>query len=318
MKTSTLITLIVTILIFFISLAISPFYTGGDQSSYIAVYNSLNNLSLSEGYYAYFQGLSSREPVAFFISWASSHFLSKNEFVAIANSLLAFSLMRLFLKWKASITLGALITLSNFYFYVLYFAAERLKFGFIFLALSLLFVGSKSFIIHVAASVMSHAQLFIVYITILFKQLISEFFLVIKNNRRPNFPVLLSLLGLAVMVAIMHEQLWTKFNAYLAHFKGFKVGDVIKLGAFYFLTCFYTKERLQALTLFIPLIVVAILLGGDRVNLFGYFIFLFYALKINRGHNIGVYSTSIYFAYKTFAFLSKVIIYGNGFSSLRI
>jgi hypothetical protein len=39
------------------------------------------------------------------------------------------------------------------------------------------------------------------------------------------------------------------------------------------------------------------LVGGDRVNLFGYFLFLFFALPVRKGFNFGVIATLVYFGF---------------------
>ena len=45
----------------------------------------------------------------------------------------------------------------------------------------------------------------------------------------------------------------------------------------------------------------------------GYFVFLYYALPIRNGLNIGVVATSIYFLFASLNFLTKVIEHGDGF-----
>ncbi|MCF8057802.1 MAG: hypothetical protein K9K67_00790 [Bacteriovoracaceae bacterium] len=244
----------------------------------------------------------------------SSRFLYKYEFVAIANATLAFVAMRLFIKWNTSSIIASIVVLTNFYFYVLYFAAERLKFGFIFLIISLLYSHRKRFFAFASASVMSHSQSFIIYISILFSYFIKE----IKGfseGKKVNKVLIISFLILGITLWVMFEQIQSKISAYISLQKGLSIVSMLKMAVFFALTCLYTKEKLQALYLYLPLFVVALIFGGDRVNLYGYFIFLFYALRINRGFNIGVALTSIYFAFKTYIFLSKVLVYANGFTS---
>lgn len=317
MRTYTYISLATTIVVFILSLVISPYYFSGDQYSYNKVFSALSELSLQDGYRTYYRGLSSREPVAFFLSWLASKFLTKHEFVALANSALAFATMKLLSKWRTSALVAVIIVSSNFYLYVLYFAAERLKLGFIFLLFALAYIQRKRFYIFALASVMGHAQLFIVYISMLFKFSVEEMRKVWAGSK-PNKALVAAFLILGLMVWVMSDQLIEKFQAYYSMKGALNIMDTAKLFVFCALTMFYTRERIQAFMLFVPLFLVALLLGGDRVNLFGYFIFLFFALRVNRGFNIGVAVTSIYFAYKTYILLSKIFIYANGFTSLPV
>ena len=53
--------------------------------------------------------------------------------------------------------------------------------------------------------------------------------------------------------------------------------------------------------------------GGERVNMFGYFVFMYFALQVNRGVNLGVILTTLYFSYQTYFFVENIILYGDGF-----
>lgn len=55
------------------------------------------------------------------------------------------------------------------------------------------------------------------------------------------------------------------------------------------------------------------ILGGSRLNMFAYFIFLKYGLVRGGGVNIAVSATTIYFMLKTVFFVTNVIRTGQGF-----
>ncbi|TMO53626.1 hypothetical protein CWC18_21100, partial [Pseudoalteromonas aurantia] len=57
----------------------------------------------------------------------------------------------------------------------------------------------------------------------------------------------------------------------------------------------------------------AYFLGDGRLNIFGYFIFMYYALQVNRGMNIGVLLTSAYYSYKTYGFYVMLLEHGDQF-----
>ena len=104
----------IAVIIFCLSLFISPHYNLGDQKVYIKVYQMLASLSFTEGFTYYTRYLSSREPGHFTLSWIFSRWLDKIFFVSSLNALLAFYIMQLLFKWKASVYIASSIVLSNF------------------------------------------------------------------------------------------------------------------------------------------------------------------------------------------------------------
>jgi hypothetical protein len=79
------------------------------------------------------------------------------------------------------------------------------------------------------------------------------------------------------------------------------------------LTLWYAKKKKEVVLIFIPLFVSVYLIGGERVNMMGYFVFLYYVLPIKKGFNMGILTTSAYFLYVTYMFMINVIEYGDGF-----
>lgn len=74
------------------------------------------------------------------------------------------------------------------------------------------------------------------------------------------------------------------------------------------------KNKLQVFLIFIPLFGAVYFLGGERVNMMGYFVFLFYALQHKRGFNLGILATSAYFLYVNIIFVDNIIKHGEGFN----
>lgn len=297
-------------MVFFISLYIGSQYTGGDQEFYRKVYAVLPTLGVVEGYQFFKVNLTSAEPGYYIIAWLFSRVLEKDIFVAIANTILAFVCMKIFLKWKASVYIASLIVLTNFYLYVLFFAAERLKFSFIFLAIAIIYVNHKRFYLFSALSLTAHAQTFILYMALLFDYFVVELKRVFALGRIKK-PFLISCIGVFILLGFMYNQLETKFYSHVN--ENFDIMDTLRLSLFLLLAAFYSRKKLETVSLFIPLYVVAMIIGGDRVNLYGYFIFLYYALPINKGINMGILGTSIYFIFKNYMFIDNIFKFGNGF-----
>ncbi len=105
---------------------------------------------------------------------------------------------------------SALIVLTNYYLYVLFFPAERLKFGVIFLIFSLLYFDEKKkFIASSLLSSLSHFQMVLVYISILFEFVFSKVKLFIFEQKISKYLILLVFLSIFGLVLffdnIMHK-----------------------------------------------------------------------------------------------------------------
>ncbi len=295
------------------SLIVYPMYVGGDLSAYQKVYLVLSDLDILDGFDYYNANLSSEEYIHFVISWVGSRFIAKDVLFSFCNAYLAFVTMSLLNTWRVSIWVGILILLTNFYFLVLYIPAERLKFGFLFLILSVKYRDKiwKAAPFAILA-ILAHAQIAIVMASVLLHAGGRSVF---KLWRRGDFMALMQwvlvLIPLAVIsVSLVEEHLISKFQTYY-QMRGLE--EVFRIVLFALLSIFYSQERAEAVVLFVPMIVAALLLGGDRINMLGYFLFLFFALRVRGGVNAGVLITSAYFAYKSFDFLEQIYIYGEAF-----
>ena len=304
-KTSVLVALVV----FTLSLIISPYYIDGDQVIYRKVFEELSSLNFIDGFSYFLLSTSSKEPGYYTITWIFSRFLEKDLFVSILNAILAFYSMQLLIKWRASIYVAASIVLTNFYFYVLFFAAERLKVSFMFLTIALLYVNGPKFYFFSMLSIISHIQSLVIYVMLFFRATLIEFFRIIKSAKI-NKLFLLALILLSIMLVLMSDQIITKFKSYAI--MGFDIQVAYKMFIFYFMSLVYSRNKLETTILFIPLIIGVLMIGGTRINTFGYFVFLYYALPINKGFNIGVVLTSAYFLIKNIIFVHDIIVNGHG------
>lgn len=300
---------LVVFLVFVGSLYIGPLYVLGDQVHYRSVYEHLAELSLVDGYVYYNSALDSLEFVHFFLSWLASRFLDKDFFIAIANALLAWVAFGLFQKWKASVFVNVLLVLTNYYLIAMYFSAERLKFGFVFLGLSFLYIEKvKYFYAFSFVALVAHAQTLIVYFSLFFRVLFSQLNKVVSSGKISKIFLIVMVL-LVVPVALMSGQLISKFNSYYDGIRG--VSELARVFVFLILALYYAREKVEALLVFIPLVFTVMLVGGDRVNVLAYFAFLYYALPVNKGFNVGVLLTSLYFAFGSFEYVSNIFEYGN-------
>lgn len=309
--------IICSLLVFIYSLYVGPFAIGGDQTSYREIYKIIGELSFEDAMWIYFHSINSKEIVHFFFSFiSSSNGIDKDVFIAISNGVLAYVSAAVLLQFNASKIIVVVIILTSFYFNVLYFSAERLKFGFIFLMLSILFRDRKVlFYILSLTSVFGHAQMVINYLAVLFSLLMNQFKRIllagkISTNLLVVIFISLILVWLINSFSELGSHMTSKFEAY---HKEFEFYDIAKILGIMSLTVFYSKKSWEAFFTFVPLVILVSFLGSDRILMIGYFIFLYYAIQVNRGLNLGVISTTIYFSLKSVGYLKGLIYFGNGF-----
>lgn len=301
--------------VFLTSIWISSLYVGGDQVYYIAIYDALPQLGLIEGFEYYNKMVSSLEPIHYFFSWVFSHVVSKDYFVAASNVFLAHSALLWCKRRGVGVFVAILFVTTNFYFLVMYFAAERLKFGMIFFLYSLCFLESYKKTSTLAfLAVLSHVQMFVFYAAIVAGYYGEELYKVITKGRL-SFNVFAVLILGAVMVFVMHDQLAKKVAAYYS-VRDFS--EIVKIIAFFLGALFYTNKKKAVVAIFLFLIVAVFLFGGQRINMIGFFVFLYCALGHKGGRNLGVYIVLIYFSLASYSFVLDVVEHGNGFHEAQI
>jgi hypothetical protein len=296
---------IVAVLVFLLSLVIAPYYIEGDQEIYREVYAYLPDFGLLDGFIFYTSKLSSQEFIHFLLAWWASPYVNHDIFIAFFNGIFAYAILSLFQKWGASFPISATIIFTNYYFLVLYFPAERLKFGFLFLILSLINTDSKKFFLFVFLALFAHVQTLILY---------ASFFLsyLVKTVLRKKSSKLIYFIPfiIAFPLYLMSAQITQK---YLSYSDSGGIFGVWKLGVFFILSMLYSKDKRETTLIFSVLMVAVFLVGGERVNLYGYFVFLYYGLQFKGGKNYGVAITSVYYAFASLGFMSNIFVYGTAF-----
>lgn len=302
------------ILVYTLSIAISDNYVGGDQAHYRGIYENIAGLSMFEAFLLYSNSLDSIEVVHFIVIFFSSLFdMDKDLVMGLGNAMLALLFVRLACRLGAKAELALFISVSNFYFIVLYFSAERLKFGFIFLILTLLFIDRKKlFCFFASLSIIAHIQILINLVSIA----ASVFLVEAKNmviRKKLKISLLAILLILLIPLFLMLEQLITKLLAY--NDGDFNFISLTGVLIFFLLSLSFGREYVKKTAIFSVLFFAAAIVGPERVNMLAYFSFLFFGLSYNGGVNLSVLTTSLYFSFKSIPFLKNILDYGNGFVS---
>jgi len=290
-------------LVLLISYFVMSSATGGDIYYYKLVYDDLPDYQLFDGFLFYYNWISSTEFGHYLLVWIVSRLIDHNTFISFSNAIFAYVAMSVFRKWKASFTISFLIVLTNFYFYVMYFSTERLKIGFIFLALSFLYSNKLKSVCGFAflASV-THIQSIMVYMSVIFSRCYVIIVKLFKSGKTFKYVIAFPLLLLPVL--LFREHIFLKFQAY---YHETDLTDFVRIILFFLLAILYSKNKMETALLFFPIFISVFLFGGDRINIIGYFIFLYYGLQFRRGWNFGVLITSGYFAYMTINFCINVL-----------
>jgi hypothetical protein len=209
------------------------------------------------------------------------------------------------------------LVFTNFYVFVLYFAAERLKFAFIFLLLSLVYSARKKIsTLFALAAVFTHVQQMLIYAGLILSNALESVWYILRTYRVGSRHGLLVLaIGLAggTLFFFLGDLILYKISYYSSRTQGV-AAEIWKSLLLLFLTLLYSKERLRIFSLFAVLILASTVVGDGRVNLLSYFVFLYYALQHRRGVNIGVALTSFYYGVKSIFFVINVLESGQGFA----
>lgn len=294
---------------FAITFFIDPYYTGGDASAYRTVYDNIGNLEFFTAFAYYSSTLNSTEVIHFLLTWlCSSLNIDRVFFTASLSAALSFLLVELSRREKASLAIASLVLLTSFYFILLYTTTERLKVAMIFFTLSILNKNRSSlFYLFTFISSISHVQILILYSAMLFSRIPKVVEGIIRRGKIPKASIIVAAISLGTLI-LMREQLYSKFEVY---FNEGNIFEAAYLLPFLFFVLWHTRDKLKITLIFTPLMLSAAFLGYGRINIFAYFVFLYYVLPVNRGFNFFILITTLYFSYSSAIFISRIIEFGN-------
>ncbi len=290
--------------VFILSSSLIPYYVNSDQLYYNAFFEQVKDLDLLEAIALNAAMLSSFEPGYPSLVFIFSRIFEKSIFISISNALFALLVFRLAVNFGCNRILAFLILVSNFYFYVCYFSAERLKFSLIFYSLSLLYFNrSKHFIAFLFSSLLFHVQVVILLISMY----LPRFNWLIRNKIQG------SLLVLFLLIFFLKLSPYLSYKLSVYSFRYFDLDGVIKVFFLFCLSLIYSSEKLKVVLMYLPILFFVLLLSGERVTIFAYFIFMYFAIQYRKGINVGLISVNLYFLFKGYMFIDNVVRYGDGF-----
>lgn len=301
--------------IFIFSCVIFNFYTDGDQVAYSNAYEIVQGVSIYEASILYGLHVSSADFIHFILIWlASNGGLNKIFFTSFLNGMLAYISFNLFVLWGAECRVAASIVLLNFYMFVLYFAAERLKIGIFFLFLSFLY--SKKYwigVLYFFLGLISHVSILIIGMAFWIQNTMK---LMSKKNIKFLNLIIYVIILCSIIFYIFHADggvFLRKLNFYISNHNEIKILDFIPTLMCIYFSCAYCKKIVNVFIFFAPILIGVYFFGPERLNFFSYFLFLYFGLRFNRGMNLGVIASNFYLFLKSILFIFYTISYGQGF-----
>jgi len=322
--------IIISLIIFFITFHASNELLDGDITKYKKVYNFFasendkqqeffqientediwgNTTESLRDYYSKY--LTSKEFIHYALIYFSSQFISYELYLSLLNFLFVFLILKIFSRYGVNFYISILLLFTNYYFIQFYFSLERLKIGIIiflfFLYLSI--VNKNKALIYISSgfilSAFAHLQMILIFLSTISFWVFREVFQFIFHKKLNIFLLLISIFTILFFITffsqIYHKILAVRnsvdiinFNIYLIVF--------VKFFIFYVLTIFYSKKNnlFFISSFFLVLYLFSIIIGGNRLVIVAFFFFLIFALKANRGFNLGIIATSFYFLVKSY------------------
>ena len=286
------------ILVLLYTYFLGSLFVGGDQEIYRKVYDFSGRGEFIDAYRYYRSRILSDEIGHFLISWVASQFFEKDIFNALANSVLAYFSVRLFVKWGAHPFLAFAISVFGYYHLAMYVSAERLKYATIFFTIGALYFPRYRFSYWMfLASIVTHLQYIIILAMVIsdrFTAVLFSVFVWLKVRVSDVIMIVMAIFLSVLLFLFFSDHIFSKISAY---HKNFDLTEYLRIFLFFLGSFFYSRKKTQVFSSFAILFLMVGLVGGTRVNLFGYFAFLFFAFPVRKGLNLGVILTLLYFSF---------------------
>jgi hypothetical protein len=300
--------------VFILSILVMPYATVGDQQFYRVFYEGINGLSLLQAFDYYQNMLGTSEPGYFLFVYSVADFLNKDWVFSFINFLVFYYL----LVWMRAHNVSRLATLllyGNFYIFVLFFSAERLKFAIFVFLFGYSLRGLARYLFY-GLSLITHVQFILLLVGTQVRRALAE----IRGLARGEVGLsLLSFLFVLVSMSLLLFFLRDHIASKLSHYYGAWGGAsaILKPLVFTCMAIFYAPgRRFEAFLVSLPMLLASFFIGSERVVIFSYFAFMYYGLRYRNGFNLGVMAAGVFFFYKGILFVSKIIEFGDGFAGI--
>lgn len=298
---------------FLISIIFMPLYQSGDQTLYRTFHEiMIENSELAKSYYIEKIGASD---MGYYYLIKILYFVNKDWLIILANTVIGI-LFGLILRDYNVSKLTVLFLSTNYYYFVLLFSLERLKFSIIFILISILIQKLYLRYILQGIALFIHTQsIFLIYLIDSYMLLnvgIKEIFYYIRYN-------LLYVLFLSACIIFLFiffidlEKIVSKINFYYSQ----PIDDLSGIKSIIlFSIIFYLGgiENIKVPFLTFPIFLVTFFLGGERINIILFSIIIYLSIINNKSNKI-FFTICSYYSISGLAFLINIIKYGNGDNS---
>jgi len=289
-------------------------YYLGDQEHYTRFYNSLYGIDPQYWKLLQRRHLGSSEPLYRYVIGVAAYFgIDRIHYLSAWNGVLTGSLAYILLKYRASIPFSSLF-FTNYYLFVLLGSAERLKFAYIFLAISVcLRILWKKYAVSVL-SIFFHTQALIQFVSALC------YYIIVHRNKVFSTPTRAVLVpaGLVISLGVagilffgsVGEVVALKSAGYMARSGG--LAEIVQWSLLIATGVYVFRDKLAFAMGMIPLGFFTFLYG-NRVNVATFAFFATMALIYRRTNNPLVLMVMMYMSFKSIQFIADVIRYGTGY-----
>jgi hypothetical protein len=294
------------------SLLVFPSAQLGDQEFYRNFYAGVVGLSLGEAFQFYRGVLGTSEPGYFLVTFVFASWFNKDVLFSIVNYVFVFNVFLWLIRNDVSRLLFPMFYL-NFYILVLAFSAERLKLSLLFFLMGANSLGLFRYALY-GFSTLAHVQTLMLVVIAQSRKFLHITNRLLAGKIAPGFMSLfLLMVGILPVLVLLREHIESKLTFYAAMWGG--VDAILKPLIFTALSMFYARSRrVEAILASLPMVIASYYIGAERVVIFSYFIFMYYALQSKRGVNVAVLLTLLYFGYKGVDFLINIFLYADGFA----
>jgi hypothetical protein len=288
---------------FFYSFVLYAYYYG-DPAHYQRYYDSLIGRDVIWALLTQRDYLGSSELIYPVVAWIGSNAGIERYVLMAAFDGLLYAVLFLVLRMYRCNPIFIALCLTNFYVVVLATSAERLKFAYICFFLALLAVG-RIRLLWLALAPLAHFQSLITYGSIL----IWHFFTHLSMRTRVALGTLTAI-GTGALIYFFYSALTDKFLSYQG------LGgllDILSGLALFGVALAIFSNRVRVFAALAPLIVLAFILGSDRINMVIFTSFIYICFIEDKTKNPAVLLLMSYFSVKSAIFILDVLKYGNGF-----
>lgn len=290
-----------------------PLYVNDDQYLYRLFYESLEDLSLEDGYLSYQTIVGASEPLYFILVFLFNSLFKKDMLFTVVNCIFGYQLAALICRYKKEYLL--LFAATNFYIVALLFSHERLKLAVLFMLIADNLGSTKYYYLGIA----SHFQIIILSGSSALLKIINSKKNFIYNILNYKFFILIffSFIGFFYFKESIQEKFIYYYQSAESDYYG-KAISIIKVIIFMVVGYSYTNNKNIIIIPNLIIIFSIFLIGGDRLVIFSYGCMMYCYLNYfnnsqERKIPYLIILINLYMSFKGIYFLNNIIDHGHGF-----